>query len=225
MVKVFNVYARQTANGVEQWGLETSGAKRQAIHVKAGRVVDDRLIALGAIGQQIGSWARSGFKCSEVACFFDEATGVFDATHPDFRADPAYLVFSEPVDVERAVADLETLLARAAVQAGVPQDYLRKWLSRQDLHAQYLVATAEHPVFALAVSEQAINSGWELFGRYPGLPERPPSAAPLEWVQWLSSSFAEPQIHEAHKALGGGVAMLLANQSPVAIGAPASHYL
>ncbi len=225
MVKVFNVYTRLTPKGPEQWGLETSGTKRKALRVAAGRIVEEKLIALGALGPSIASWTRSGFKCEDGGWFFDEKSGGFHVTHPDFLDAPDYLVFSEPGDLTQAVEDLERTLVPAAMRCGVPSDTVRSWLSAQDLHEQYLVATANHPVFALAISEQAINSGWELFGRSPDLPESTPSAVPLDWVRWLSSCFAPVQIHDAQRALGGGVASQLANSIPVPQGAPASFYI
>lgn len=225
MVSVFSVYTRHTTKGVEQWGLETSGTRRRALRIAAGKILEDKQIALGALGPSIASWTRTGFKCEDGGRFFDEKSCGFHESHPDFLDAADYVAFSEPGDLTQAVVDLERVLVPAASRCGVPADAVRRWLSAQDQHEQYLVAPPSHPVFTLAICEQAINSGWALFGRTPDHPESAPSAVPLDWVQWLSSSFAAIQIHEAQRALGGGIASQLAKPIPAPQGAPASYYI
>lgn len=206
---LYDVYARQTAQGRECWGVQNSGDSRLAYRTMNGCILERRSITLSNLGSSIAQWLRKGFRRVGSNHFFDEDAATFGSEHPDFWGVKSYVLFCKPPDIAQVVIDIEPVALQAFAGSSIDQSAMRQWLSEQEQNSEFMIAPVTHPMYALLLAETAINHGWPLFTANPNPPNQPPSSAQMEWVGFLSMSFAEQQVFAALSALGFSVAKRL----------------
>jgi hypothetical protein len=222
---LYDVYARQTAQGQECWGVQSTGDSRLAYRTMGGSVLERRSITLSNLGSSIAQWLRKGFRGVGNGYFFDEDAATFGTEHPDFRGIQSYVLFCKPPDIAQAVIDIEPVALQAFTGSSIDQSAVRQWLSEQEQNSEFMIAPVTHPMYALLLAETAINHGWPLFTANPNPPNQPPSSARMEWVGFLSTSFAEQQVFAALSALGFSVAQKLMFASVEVDSTEASNFL
>lgn len=227
MEPIFTVYQRVNGSSIESCGLQECGDQRYAIRVKNGALVSRKKLRLADIGLEIGGLLRSGFRMHATHNFFDEDLCVFTTTHPDFRDNTAYVLFTEPTDVAQAIIEMESMAMKAVGVSEVPVTMIQQWINSEEQHTRYLVAPTSHPLFALLLAQQAIRLGFPLHCAKPGSPQTSPDASPLEWTDWLSGFFARQTVLMAQNALGWSNAKLLSTMDAGVVCDPmlASNFL
>jgi len=222
---LYVVYTRQTAQGQECWGIQSTGDSRLAYRTMGGAILERRSITLSNLGSSIAHWLRKGFCCAGNAYFFDEDAATFGTEHPDFRGVQGYVLFCMPPDIAQAVIDIEPVALQAFAGSSIDQSAMRQWLSEQEQNSEFMIAPVTHPIYALLLAETAINHGWPLFTANPKPPNQSPSSARMEWVEFLSTSFAEQQVFAALSVLGFSVAQKLMFASVELNSTEASNFL
>ena len=198
---LYEVYVHERT-GV-QFGLGQAGEDFGVVEHSKG-ILCPRVVSTMAGLSLTASKLKAGYTKTSGRRYFHSSTGAFSYVHEELGRDgQEWLLAATPPNMAEGIEAIASS-ASVAVPAAIYPEEIDLWRQRQAENSTYLIAHADHCLWALVLAEQALSLGWPLRAapKHPGLPDAPPSIAPTEWAQWLSKSFSGTKIRECQVALG-----------------------
>ncbi len=147
--------------------------------------------------------------------YFNPRAQQFTRVHPDVDwKGEKWLLAATPGNVIAASEQVAQRVATLSAQLIVAEE-VEAWRKQQQFNATHLVAFADHPAWALALAQFALECGWGLRST-PDLgpcPDMPPSMAPLQWQAWLVPSFDVKAVIANQAGFGWTVGQLVVADS------------
>lgn len=154
--------------------------------------------------QEMAAKLKLGFICEANKMFFNQRKGEFRTIHPDLDWKGLdWVLAAAPGNIGEACEQVANAV-RAIPGNILFEEEVTAWAQQQRHNAIHVTAFSDHPVWTLALADASIRNGWPLRAspKHHGVPDTPPSTAPLQWSKWLSGTFKASLIAETQKAMG-----------------------
>lgn len=222
---LYNVLEGERAGAHTRIGIGTgsAGGKVKIIECRSGKVTIRTTDEAGAASELV-ALIRKNFRQVASNWYFDAERGDFEPLHPDFqsvqKAGEQYVLYadvSEHGEVDQAVALVDQFVSELKLR-NMPRHVLRDQLREMDKADAYLIASNDHPLWAIAIAELAHRNQWMLTGSRPDMPTRPPSVDSIGWALWLDTFFAQETSRDVLAQLGYTGAELINKAAQAAVG-------